>query len=190
MYSSLIIFLLGLSIVICCVMLLLTNNRIHSILYLIFIYMSTSILFLYMGVILLGVFYFLVYIGAVAVLFLFSVMILDLKISVLERDYSSFFGLFLFLFFLIVQLLSLFVDNSFYLYSMSYEYLFSIQESLKILGFYAFSNYSIILVFAGLILLVSMMGAIFLTNRQFGFFMRKQENPLFRNRYLHNLSIY
>lgn len=190
MYSSLLVFLLGLSLVICSVMLLLTNNRIHSILYLIFIYMSTSILFLYMGVILLGVFYFLVYIGAVAVLFLFSVMILDLKVSLMERDYTSFFGLFLFLFLLLVQLICIFFDNSFYLYSMSYEYLFSIQESLKILGFYAFNNYSLLLIFAGLILLVSMMGAIFLTNRQSGFFMRKQENPLFRNRYLHNVSIY
>jgi len=152
--------------------------------------MATSILFLYMGVVLLGIFYFLVYIGAVAVLFLFSVMILDLKVQIQERDYSSFFGFFIFLFFFFIQFLSLFSVNSFYIYSMSYEYLFSIQESLKILGFYAFSNYSIILVFAGLILLVSMMGAIFLTNRQFGFFMRKQENPLFRNRYLHNLSIY
>lgn len=190
MYSSLIVFLLGISIIICCIMLLLTNNRIHSILYLIFIYMSTSILFLYMGVILLGVFYFLVYIGAVAVLFLFSVMILDLKVSILERDYSSFFGFFFFLFLLVIQLVSIFFDNSFFLYNMSYEYLFSIQDSLKILGFYAFSNYSLILVFAGLILLVSMMGAIFLTNRQSGFFMRKQENPLFRNRYLHNISVY
>lgn len=190
MYSSLLVFLLGISLVVCSVMLLLTNNRIHSILYLIFIYMSSSILFLYMGVILLGVFYFLVYIGAVAVLFLFSVMILDLKVSLMERDYTSFFGLFLFFFLLFVQVVSIFFDNSFYLYSMSYEYLFSIQESLKILGFYAFNNYALLLIFAGLILLVSMMGAIFLTNRQSGFFMRKQENPLFRNRYLHNVSIY
>jgi NADH-quinone oxidoreductase subunit J len=190
MYSSLFIFLLTISLVLCSVMLLLTNNRIHSILYLIFIYMSTSILFLYMGVILLGVFYFLVYIGAVAVLFLFSVMILDLKVSLMERDYTSFFGFFVFLFILTIQLTSIFFENSFYLYSMSYEYLFSIQESLKILGFYSFNNYSLILIFAGLILLVSMMGAIFLTNRQSGFFLRKQENPLFRNRYLHNISIY
>lgn len=190
MINSLLVFFLGVSIIVCSIMLLLTNNRVHSILYLIFIYMATSILFLYMGVILLGVFYFLVYIGAVAVLFLFSVMILDLKVSLVERDYTNFFGLFLFIFFILVQFLSLFLSDNMYLYSMSYEYLFSIHESLKILGFYAFTNYALVLIFAGLILLVSLMGAIFLTNRQSGFFMRKQENPLFRNRYLHNLSIY
>ena len=84
MYSYLIVIFLCISILVCSLMLLLTNNRIHSILYLIFIYMSTSVLFMYMGAVLLGVFYFLVYIGAVAVLFLFSVMILDLKVSLIS----------------------------------------------------------------------------------------------------------
>lgn len=152
--------------------------------------MATSILFMYMGVVLLGIFYFLVYIGAVAVLFLFSVMILDLKVTLVEKDYTNFLHLFLLLFMFFIQLYCLVFENNLSIYSMNYEYYINMNDLLKIIGLYSFSMYSVILVFAGLILLVSMLGAIYLTNRQSGFFMRKQENPLFRNRHLHNISIY
>lgn len=190
MYSYLVVSILCISIIISSFLILLTSNRIYSILYLIFIYMATSILFMYMGVVLLGIFYFLVYIGAVAVLFLFSVMILDLKVTLVEKDYTNFLNVFLLLFIFLVQLYCLVFENNLSIYSMNYEYYISINDLLKIIGLYAFNMYAIILVFAGLILLVSMLGAIYLTNRQSGFFMRKQENPLFRNRYLHNVSIY
>lgn len=51
---------------------------------------------------------------------------------------------------------------------------------LKIIGQYIFNIYTRILVnFASLILLIFMLRAIYLTNRQSDFFMHKQENPLF-----------
>lgn len=152
--------------------------------------MCTSILFMYTGLMLLGLFYFLVYIGAVAVLFLFSVMILDLKIAVVERDLSNFFNIFLLCTMFIVQFgLYFILVQNFYSTSML-EFSISTIEALKLLGYIIYGDYLISFLANGMILLFAMMGAIFLTNHQKGFFKRNQYSQLFRNRFMYNVSIY
>lgn len=177
---------LTISIAVGCILLLFTSNRIYSILYLIFIYMCVSLLFMYVGLTLLGMFYFLVYIGAVAVLFLFSVMILDLKGSAHERDYSFFINSCILVFLLGIHLYLFTLDIDVY----NFEYQMGISEMLKIIGFLLFNYYSFTFSFVGLILLVAMLGAIFLTNVQKGFFMRKQEDPMYRTSSLYNFIVY
>lgn len=152
--------------------------------------MCTSILFMYTGLMLLGLFYFLVYIGAVAVLFLFSVMILDLKISVIERDLSNFFNVFLLCIMFLVQVYLYFVIIQDLYSPYIFEFNISTVESLKLLGYIIYGDYLISFLANGMILLFAMIGAIFLTNHQKGFFKRNQFSQLFRNRFMYNVSIY
>lgn len=182
--------LLSLLIMICSILIVVSSNRIYSILYLILIYMSCSLLFMYIGAVLLGLLYFLVYIGAVAVLFLFSIMILDLKTAAYENDYTSFFNLFVVLCAFFISVLLFMNEQFFFLYDFSYEYYLSLNDMLRMVGLMVFGEYQMIFTFCGMILLISMIGAILLTNKKSGFFIRKQQSALFRNRYLHNVSIY
>jgi len=152
--------------------------------------MCSSLLFMYIGAVVLGLMYFLVYIGAIAVLFLFSVMILDLKVSAYENDYSVFFNMYLTLFLIaIFFFVSINQYTSLY-YNTSYEHFVSLNDALRIIGLMVFGEYQMIFILCGLILLISMMGAILLTNQKTGFFVKKQQDPLFRNHYLYNISIY
>lgn len=152
--------------------------------------MTTSILFMYLGLSLLGIFYFLVYIGAVAVLFLFSIMILEIKEDIIERDMTYFISIFLLIVMLCFELylFNIGIYSNFY-YSF-YEFGIPTNDLLKIVGYLIFKEYYMGLFFSGLILLISMIGAIFLTNTQHGFFMRVQRNPMFRNAYLFHTSNY
>jgi NADH-quinone oxidoreductase subunit J len=184
------ILLLTLSIIVACILLLLSSNKIYSVLYLIFIYMCVSLLMMYLGVLILGLFYFLVYIGAIAVLFLFSIMILDLKESIFERDYSFFMSIFILLVFFIVHFYFFFIKLDMNIYNFSFEYFVPTNEILKILGLLIFQKYSFLLLLAGLVLLIAMLGAIYLTNNKKGFFIKKQLFPLSRNYNLYHCLVY
>jgi len=190
MFYSLFVLLLSSSVIVSCILFLLSSNKIYSILYLILIYMCVSLLMMYLGVLILGLFYFLVYIGAVAVLFLFSVMILDLKESIYERDYSFFFSIFCFLFILFVHTYLMYAKLDINFYNISYEYFININEFLLILGLLLFSKYSFMLLLVGIILLIAMIGSIYLTNKKRGFFIKKQIFPLSRNYDLYHCTIY
>jgi NADH:ubiquinone oxidoreductase subunit 6 (subunit J) len=136
---------------------------------------------MYLGVLILGLFYFLVYIGAIAVLFLFSVMILDLKESIYERDYSFFFSIICVIFILSIQFFFIFMKTDVFFYGNSYEYFIPTNEFLRILGLIIFKKYSFMLLLVGFILLLAMLGSIYLTNKKKGFFIKKQAFPLSRN---------
>lgn len=182
--------ILSILVMICSILIIISHNRIYSILYLILIYMGCSLLFVYIGAVLLGLLYFLVYIGAVAVLFLFSVMILDLKSLEYETDYSSFFHLCVLLTALVFSFIVFVNQQSILLYDFSFEHYLSLTDMLRVIGLMVFGEYQMVFTFCGMILLISMIGAILLTNQKSGFFLRKQQSALFRNRYLYNASIY
>lgn len=175
---------------ICSILIVCANNRIYSILYLILVYMCSSLLFMYIGASILGLFYFLVYIGAVAVLFLFSVMILNLNIALYEKDNSVFLNVYIALALITTFIITSIHQGTFFLYKTSYEHMVSLNDSLRIIGLIMFGEYQMVLILCSMILLISMMGAILLTNRKTGFFVRKKIDATFRNRYLYNISIY
>jgi len=164
--------------IIASILLLWSSNKIYSILYLILLYICVSLIFLYLGATVVGLFYFLVYIGAVAVLFLFSVMILNLKDIQLENDIQVLCGLMVVLFSLGIQFY--FLGDDLFYYENSYEYMFTTNQLLRLVGIIMFKHYSYLLTIAGLILLVSMIGAIWLTNKKKGYFMKNQWHSLAR----------
>lgn len=57
-----------------------SNNPIHSILSLVLVFINVSILIILLGVEFLGLLFMIIYIGGIAILFLFVVMMLNIKL--------------------------------------------------------------------------------------------------------------
>lgn len=67
------------------------RNPVQSVFYLILVYIFTAITFSYMGAEFLALLIFMVYVGAVSVLFLFCIMLLDLRYIEILDSYRLFF---------------------------------------------------------------------------------------------------
>jgi NADH-ubiquinone oxidoreductase chain 6 len=65
---------------------ILSKNPILSILYLIGLFLLVSLYLLLIGIYFIGISYLLVYIGAVSILFLFILMLIDIRISELQTE--------------------------------------------------------------------------------------------------------
>lgn len=159
-----------------------SKNPIHSVLFLVFVFFNTAGLLILLGAEFLAMLFLIVYVGAVAVLFLFVMMMLNVKIS--ESTNSIFrylpIGLFLSVIFLFEIFLIVEGDlNSIDLVQFSQpEYVMFQSEFLKmapwvdsvisptnvdVIGSVLFTYYSYFFIMASIILLVSMIGAIVLT---------------------------
>lgn len=71
-----------------------------------------------------------------------------------------------------------------------YEYFFSTNEYLLLLGLLIFSRYNSIILLVALILLLAMVGSIHLTNKKKGFFIKKELFVLSRNYNIYHCLIY
>ncbi|HHK73584.1 MAG TPA: NADH-quinone oxidoreductase subunit J [Rhizobiales bacterium] len=67
-----------------------TRNPVHSVLFLILCFFNAAALFVMMGAELLGMLLLIVYVGAVAVLFLFVVMMLDIDLAGIRRGIKQY----------------------------------------------------------------------------------------------------
>jgi NADH:ubiquinone oxidoreductase subunit 6 (subunit J) len=72
------------------VMVLLATNPVHSILYLIIVFISVISYFFLISVEFLALVFLIVYVGAIAVLFLFIVMMLDIKVIQLKENFTRY----------------------------------------------------------------------------------------------------
>ena len=72
------------------VMVIVSRNPVHSVLFLILAFVNASGLFVLMGAEFLAMILIVVYVGAVAVLFLFVVMMLDIKIEELRAGFTRY----------------------------------------------------------------------------------------------------
>lgn len=160
-----------------------TKNPIFSVLFLIFSFFNVTALSLLFNFEFLPIVFLVVYVGAVAVLFLFVLMMLNIKLAELIQSYYSvipagiIFGLVF-----IYQLLFLLRFEFEIIENLDYESvaflldfstisrlkneffsLHNIFSNLKMLAFAFFSNYLFHFLFAGLVLLLAMIAAIVLT---------------------------
>ena len=160
------------------------TNPIHSLLLLINVFLIGSLFLFCLDVEFFGLIFFMVYIGAIVVLFLFVVMMLDIKISsisVLQRNfYTS--RLFISLF-LLIEILFLSWSNipffdainklnnlqnekmmfTFYVEYYDYFQILKTITHMESLGFVLFTYNIFPFLIAGILLLISMIGAIVLT---------------------------
>jgi len=152
------------------IMVILSSNPIYSALFLILVFFNSGLLILLLDLEFLALTFILIYIGAIMVLVLFVIMMLDIKQTTLYLNMSYYFfisGLFLiflgseFLYFISLDL-TYFQINVF----SSYFNWFSLvleTSNIRNLGVYLYTYFSFFLLLAGLILLVAMLGAISLT---------------------------
>ena len=145
-----------------------SKNPVHSVLFLILTFCNAAgILFLFNAEFL-GLVFIIVYVGAIAVLFLFVVMMLNVKIYSSDEFYYLPFIL-LGGFVLIVQVFLVlektFSNSTFWVSSLSFtfdNYLDNLT-SIDVLGQSLYNYYLLGFLLAGLVLLVAMIGAITLT---------------------------
>ena len=164
------------------------RNPVHSVLFLILSFVNASGLFVLLGAEFLAMILVVVYVGAVAVLFLFVVMMLDINFVKLREGFLQYlpFGALLGVV-LIIELGILFLTKSFSENSLSKFVELPIMnevENTKLIGQVLYTNYFYLFQISGLILLVAMVGSITLTLRDRGQVKRQnisQQNYLDAN---------
>ena len=164
------------------------RNPVHSVLFLILSFVNASGLFVLLGAEFLAMILVVVYVGAVAVLFLFVVMMLDINFVKLREGFLQYlpFGALLGIV-LIIELGILFLTRSFSDNSLSKFVetpIINEIENTKLIGQVLYTDYFYLFQISGLILLVAMVGSITLTLRDRGQVKRQnisQQNYLNAN---------
>ena len=93
--------LLFVFIIICSILVIIAKNPVHSILYLILVFCASSLLLVSIGSEFLGIIFIVVYVGAIAVLFLFVIMMLNIKIIELNENIIRYLPLTFIIFFIL-----------------------------------------------------------------------------------------
>jgi NADH-quinone oxidoreductase subunit J len=145
------------------------RNPVHSVLWLILAFFNAAGLMLLVGAEFIAMLLVIVYVGAVAVLFLFVVMMLDIDFASLRRGFTANlpFGIIIAL----VLLGEIIVADSAWRVgpTLSGQHIpTAAQPNIVALGQLLYSRYLFAFELAGLILLVAMVGAIVLTHRKRG----------------------
>ena len=144
-----------------------SRNPVHSVLWLILAFLSSAGLFVLLGAEFVAMLLIIVYVGAVAVLFLFVVMMLDVDFAELKAEMSKYLPLALLIGVVIVMQLML--AFGVWDYSKGFEGRVAAPagdiDNTAALGLLIYDTYFILFQLAGLILLVAMIGAIVLTLR-------------------------
>lgn len=144
-----------------------SRNPVHSVLWLILAFLSSAGLFVLMGAEFVAMLLIIVYVGAVAVLFLFVVMMLDVDFAALKAEMAKYMPLALLIGVILLMQFGL-AYGSWETSAMAEGnrlVLMPEGENTQGLGLLIYDQYFILFQLAGLILLVAMIGAIVLTLR-------------------------
>jgi len=150
------------------VLVIVSRNPVHSVLYLILAFVNASGLFILMGAEFLGMMLIVVYVGAVAVLFLFVIMMLDVDFVELREGFLEYLpiGLVIGGIFLVELLLVAggWVINPGTVKQITAAIPTNVSNT-EALGLVLYTKYIHYFQIAGMVLLVAMIGAIVLTLR-------------------------
>lgn len=151
-------------------MVTMSRNPVHSVLWLILAFLSSAGLFVLLGAEFVAMLLIIVYVGAVAVLFLFVVMMLDVDFTVLKGEMARYMPLGLLVAVILLMQLALGVgawvqaDGAMGLRQAVTPDLAQV-ENTRAIGLLIFDKYLLLFQLSGLVLLVAMIGAILLTMR-------------------------
>ena len=171
MISAIAFYMFALITLLCAVAVITAKNPVHSVLFLILAFFNASGLFVLLGAEFIAMILVIVYVGAVAVLFLFVVMMLDISFGDLRNGAMQYVpvglmagGVLLF------ELISVFIGWRFA--RKSSENIVSATPdpsqitNTEALGRVLYTDFIFAFQVAGLVLLVAMIGAIVLTHRR------------------------
>jgi NADH-quinone oxidoreductase subunit J len=145
-------------------MVIAARNPVHSVLYLILAFVNAAGLFMLLGAEFLAMILIVVYVGAVAVLFLFVIMMLDVDFAKLREGFINYlpFGIVIGL----IVLIELIMAVGFWGVSSTVKAAVPPSTAIsntEALGRILYTDYIYFFQLAGLVLLVAMIGAIVLT---------------------------
>lgn len=156
---------------------IISKNPVISVLFLISLFTSVSVYLLFLGLSFIGISYILVYVGAISILFLFIVMLINIRISELVSNNNNYIALaitsvitliYIFkekIWFNVIQYFGIGSNNEPIYYSISPNWENALIEITHIsaLGNILYGSYSLWLIIASLILLLAMVGSIVIT---------------------------
>jgi NADH-quinone oxidoreductase subunit J len=162
------------------VFLVTSKTPVYSVFFLILIFFGSAVLTVTWGVDYIGLLFVIIYVGAIAVLFLFVIMMLDLKIEIFTIN-KRYLILMLTFFFLSTLFSLLYSSKAFFLFDKLYDYAPCLYETfdplynIDVFGQSFFNNYIPCFLCVGFVLLTAMLGAIVLTLK----YNTQRKNELF-----------
>jgi len=145
-----------------------SRNPVHSVLWLILSFLSSAGLFVMLGAEFVAMLLIIVYVGAVAVLFLFVVMMLDVDFAELKAEMAKYLPLALLIAVVILMQFAMAFgawESNAAAESLRTNVITDDMHNTQALGMVLYDQYFLLFQLAGLILLVAMVGAIVLTLR-------------------------
>lgn len=160
----------------CALMVIFAINPIHSVLWLVLVFINTSILLISIGSDFLGLLFVIVYVGAIAVLFLFVVMMLNIKIAIREETSKRGLPIVLLIIILLGYLINKIIkplssrlgnieDSDFILSYTEWTHSLNRTNVIEAVGNVLYTNFYDIFIGVGMILLLAMVGSIMLTHK-------------------------
>jgi len=166
-FSDLIFYVFSLMTIFSAVFVVISRNPVHSVLWLILSFISVVCLFVLLKAEFLAMLLMIVYVGAVAVLFLFVVMMLDVDFAELKTGLSKYIPIAVLIGSLIIFQFLVMIGN--WKFSKNIENNLAAkdisEENTIALGKLLYTEYVLLFQLAGLVLLVAMVGSIVLTLR-------------------------
>lgn len=179
---------LSLLILVNAAMIIINKNPVHSILFLVLVFVCTTALLILLGVEFIAMLFLVVYVGAITVLFLFVVMMLNVKIIELNERFIKYLpiGIFIGLIFLMevlflidsnlttpnISLLESYNNNltnmllnNYFVTTNNYFEIISLTN-IEQIGNVLYNKYVYLFLLGGMVLLIAMLGAIILTLNQ------------------------
>ena len=154
-------------------MVIIVQNAVHSVLFLVLSFISSASLLFLLECEFVALLFIMIYVGAIAVLFLFVVMMLDVKTLNIKKDIVKYFpfGSFIGIIFLTEILLVVsdtfktnpYIDSSLFNYYTNWLDKIDSLTELESIGQLLYTHYVLQFLIAGNILLLSVIGAVSLT---------------------------
>ncbi len=143
-----------------------TKNPVYAVLFLILAFINSAIIFLFLNAEFLAMLVVVVYVGAVAVLFLFVVMMLNVSQEERKNRFQKYTPLTLLLGVVVfLEIAYISISDDAYLTELSKTKNLSFKNNTVELGNIIYTDYALLFQLSGIILLVAMIGAIVLTLR-------------------------
>lgn len=175
MLSNLLFYIFSVALILSAVMVIISQHSVFSLLFLVSCFIFSSFLLFLLECEFLALLFIVVYVGAIAILFLFAIMMLESKQINLSRNVIKYFPVgIVFSLALLIPLLNVinntfedtsFIFSSFYLnnYINWYDLIDSTHD-INVYGQVLYSYFVLQFLVAGLILLLILIGVVYLTN--------------------------
>ena len=148
--------------IVTCISVIFSKNPVNSVLFLVLAFLNSTFLFILIGAEFVGIILAIVYIGAVAILFLFVVMMLDIQITTLMFNIKRYVPLaLLFAGVILAEIIYLTVFKS---SKSNISEIVRSPNNTEEIGNVLYTKYFIDFQLSGIVLLLAMIGAIVLTH--------------------------